>query len=357
MRPGLAEIAFLFLKLGTIGFGGPAAHIAMMEDEVVRRRRWLSRDDFLDLVGATHLIPGPNSTEMAIHIGYRRAGFAGLLLAGSCFILPAAAIVGIIAWAYIRYGTLPQLEIILKSVKPVIIVVVLQAMLVLGKTAIKSSSLAAIAVSSVILSALGVHELVVLFLAALSATAVHSTRMSVSLFSVELLPIFLFFLKVGSVLFGSGYVLLAFLRADLVERWQWLSAGQLLDAVTVGQVTPGPVFTTATFIGYILAGFPGATVATVGIFLPAFVFAGLSGWLVPYIRRSPRAGAALDGINAGSLALMALVTAQLARSAVVDIPTALLALAASVGLFVFRLNSVWLVTGAVVAGSIAALAQ
>ena len=357
MRPGLAEIAFLFLKLGTIGFGGPAAHIAMMEDEVVRRRRWLSRDDFLDLVGATHLIPGPNSTEMAIHIGYRRAGFAGLLLAGSCFILPAAVIVGIIAWAYVRYGTLPQLEIILKSVKPVIIVVVLQAMLVLGKTAIRSSSLAAIAVSSVILSALGVHELVVLFLAALSAAAVHSTRMSVSLFSVELLPIFLFFLKVGSVLFGSGYVLLAFLRADLVERWQWLSAGQLLDAVTVGQVTPGPVFTTATFIGYILAGFPGATVATVGIFLPAFVFVGLSGWLVPYIRRSPRAGAALDGINAGSLALMALVTAQLARSAVVDIPTALLALAASVGLFVFRLNSVWLVSGAVVAGSIAALAQ
>jgi chromate transporter len=355
MRPRLAEIAFLFLKLGTIGFGGPAAHIAMMEDEVVRRRRWVSREEFLDLVGATHLIPGPNSTEMAIHVGYRKAGFAGLILAGTCFILPAAVIVAIIAWAYVRYGTLPQLDIILKSVKPVIIVVVLQAMLMLGKTAIKSWPLAAIAVSSVILNALGVHELVVLLLAALSSMAVHSSRMSVSLFSVELLPIFLFFLKVGSVLFGSGYVLLAFLRADLVERWQWLSAGQLLDAVTVGQVTPGPVFTTATFIGYLLAGFPGATVATLGIFLPAFVFVGLSGWIVPQIRKSPRAGAALDGVNAGSLALMALVTAQLARSAVVDVPTALLALAACVGVFVFRLNSVWLVSGAAIVGVIAVL--
>jgi chromate transporter len=356
MQPRLAEIALLFLKLGTIGFGGPAAHIALMEAEVVRRRRWLSHEEFLDLVGATNLIPGPNSTEMAIHVGYRKAGFAGLIIAGLCFILPAAVIVSIIAWAYVRYGTLPQLDIILKSVKPVIIVVVLQAMLALARTAIKTQVLGAIAIGSVILSTAGVHELVVLLLAAVSAVlAGRARRSSASLFSVELLPIFLFFLKVGSVLFGSGYVLLAFLRADLVERWQWMSAGQLLDAVTVGQVTPGPVFTTATFVGYVLAGFPGAVVATIGIFLPAFVFVALSGWIVPRIRKSALAGAALDGVNAGSLALMAIVTGQLAGSAVVDIPTAFLAAAAAVGIFVFRVNSVWLVGGAALVGAVVAM--
>jgi|SRR5688572_30249044 len=355
MQPILREIALLFLKLGTIGFGGPAAHIALMEAEVVRRRRWLTHEEFLDLVGATNLIPGPNSTEMAIHVGYRKAGFAGLLLAGICFILPAALIVAAIAWAYVRYGTLPQLDIVLKSVKPVIIIVVLQAMWTLGKTAIKSSLLASLAFGSVILSIMGVHELVVLLLAGFGGLALQANRRSLSLFSVELLPIFLFFLKVGSVLFGSGYVLLAFLRADLVERWQWLSAGQLLDAVTVGQVTPGPVFTTATFVGYLLAGFPGAAVATIGIFLPAFVFVALSGSLVPRIRKSPRAAAVLDGINAGSLALMAVVTGQLAVTAVVDIPTGVLAVAAAIGIFIFRLNSVWLVGAAALAGAIVAL--
>ena len=357
MQPTLREIALLFLKLGTIGFGGPAAHIALMEEEVVRRRRWLTHEEFLDLVGATNLIPGPNSTEMAIHVGYRKAGFAGLLLAGICFILPAAVIVAGIAAAYVRYGELPQMDMILKSVKPVIIVVVLQAMWTLGKTAIKSSLLAALAITSVILSAAGVHELVVLLLAGVGAMAGRASRPSGFLFSVELLPIFLFFLKVGSVLFGSGYVLLAFLRADLVERWEWLSSGQLLDAVTVGQVTPGPVFTTATFIGYILAGFPGAAVATIGIFLPAFVCVALSGSLVPRIRKSPRAGAALDGVNAGSLALMTVVTWQLARTAVVDLPTGLLAVAAAMGIFVFRLNSIWLVGGAAVAGAVAAFVR
>jgi chromate transporter len=350
----LREIAVLFLKLGVIGFGGPAAHIALMESEVVKRRHWLSHQEFLDLLGATNLIPGPNSTEMAIHIGYRRAGFAGLVLAGTCFILPAAAIVTWIAWLYVEYGTLPQLGLVLRSVKPVIIVVVLQALWSLGKTAIKTTTLAVVAVGSIILSLAGVHELLVLLVAAVGCVAVGKMRLGSSMFSVELLPLFLFFLKVGSVLFGSGYVLLAFLRADLVERWHWLTAGQLLDAVAIGQVTPGPVFTTATFIGYVLAGLPGAFVATVGIFLPAFVFVGLSGSLVPRIRQSKIAAAALDGLNAGSLALMAVVTLQLATSAVVDIPTAMIGVAAAVAIFVFKMNSAWLVAGAAIAGLIAA---
>jgi chromate transporter len=350
MPPTLREIALLFLKLGTIGFGGPAAHIALMEAEVVRRRRWLSHEEFLDLVGATNFIPGPNSTEMAIHVGYRKGGFPGLILAGVCFILPAATLVTLIAWAYVHYGTLPELGVILRSVKPVIIIVVAQAIWSLGKTAIKTPLLAAIAVCSVVLSAAGFHELVVLLIAGVAgalASRVHTPARSLS---VELLSIFLFFLKVGSVLFGSGYVLLAFLRADLVERWHWLTAGQLLDAVTVGQITPGPVFTTATFVGYVLAGFPGAAVATIGIFLPAFVFVAISGRIVPQIRRSPVSAAVLDGVNAGSLALMVVVTAQLTRTAIVDLSTALLAIAAIVGIFVLRLNSVWIVAAAAFAG-------
>ena len=358
MRPEVGEIALLFLKLGTLGFGGPAAHIALMETEVVRRRRWLSHEEFLDLLGATNLIPGPNSTEMALHIGYRRAGYAGLIAAGLSFILPAAMIVTLIAWAYVQHGALPEVGIVLRSVKPVIIVVVLQALWGLGRTAIKTSLLAAVAIGSAMLIVAGVHELVVLLLAAVSCAAARGIRQhSSALCSVELLPLFLFFLKVGSVLFGSGYVLLAFLRADLVERWHWLSAGQLLDAVAIGQVTPGPVFATATFVGYVLAGFPGAFVATVGIFLPAFVFVALSGSLVPRIRKSRIAGAALDGVNAGTLALMAVVTWQLARTAVVDVPTGLLAAAAVVGIIVLRVNSVWLVAGAGAVGLLVKLWQ
>jgi chromate transporter len=357
MRSGLGEIALLFLKLGTIGFGGPAAHIALMEAEVVRRRRWLSREEFLDLIGATNLIPGPNSTEMAIHIGYRRAGFPGLLLAGTCFILPAALIVTAIAWAYVRYGSLPQLGLTLRAVKPIIIIVVLQAMWGLGKTALKAPLMVAIAIGSVVLNVAGVHELIILVLAGAGAIFGRTPRTPAALFSVELAPLFLFFLKVGSILFGSGYVLLAFLRADLVERWHWLSSEQLLDAVAVGQVTPGPVFTTATFVGYLLGGIPGAGVATVGIFLPAFVFVALSGSLVPRIRKSPVAGAVLDGVNAGSLALMAVVTWQLLRTAVVDVPTALIALLGVLGIFVFRLNSAWLVAGAALAAILISLAR
>ena len=384
-RSSLWELARLFLRLGTTAFGGPAAHIALMEDEVVRRRGWLPREEFLDLLGATNLIPGPNSTEMAIHIGYRRAGWPGLIVAGSCFIVPAMLMVLAIAMAYVRYGRLPEVQAILYGVKPVIIAVVLQALWGLGRTAVKTGWLALMAATGVVLGFLGVHELLLLFgIGALTAVArVVADRKNVGLGcrfallgvipGVPLLPavgtvgaiagspfslwaLFLFFIKVGSVLFGSGYVLLAFLRADLVERWHWLTENQLLDAISVGQFTPGPVFTTATFIGYLLGGPAAALLATVGIFLPAFFFVAVSGPLVPRVRRSPVAGAFLDGVNVASLALMTVVTWHLAAAAMVDWVTVLVALTAAFLLLRYRVNSAWLVLGGACAGFLASLA-
>jgi chromate transporter len=377
-RASLGELAFLFLRLGTTAFGGPAAHIAMMEDEVVRRRRWLSHEKFLDLLGATNLIPGPNSTELAIHIGHRQAGRAGLVVAGTCFILPAMLIVTAFAWAYVRYGALPQTQWVLYGVKPVIIAVVLQALWGLGRSAAKTRFLAAVGLTAILLSFLRVNELLVLFgsglVVALSRWVIALRKRrgswSAAFFFVTpfasiiqattvaeagaapfgLWPLFLFFLKVGSVLFGSGYVLLAFLRGDLVERWHWLTNAQLLDAIAVGQVTPGPVFTTATFIGYVLAGPKGAAVATLGIFLPAFVFVAISGPLVPRMRRSPTAGAFLDGVNVASLALMIVVTFELGRSALIDTLTVVLALASAVLLIRYKVNSAWLVLGGALIG-------
>jgi chromate transporter len=369
----LVDLARLFLKLGTLGFGGPAAHIAMMEDEVVRRRGWLSRERFLDLLGATNLIPGPNSTEMAIHVGHERAGWRGLVVAGVSFIAPAFLIVLACAWAYTRYGTLPAAEGLLRGVKPVIIAIVLQALWGLGRTATRTRLLAAVGLLALAAVAAGLHELAVIFGAGalvalvawtrsrsgrgrangllalpLGAAGLAATTAGVAPFGLT--SLFLVFLKIGSVLFGSGYVLLAFLRADLVVRRGWLTEGQLLDAVAVGQITPGPVFTTATFVGYLLGGFWGAAVATVGIFLPAFVFVALSGPLVPRIRRSPVAGAFLDGVNVASIALMALVTAQLARAAIVDPWTAGVAAVSAVLLLRFRVSPAWLVPAAALLG-------
>jgi chromate transporter len=374
----LRELAILFLKLGTIAFGGPAAHIAMMDGEIVRRRRWMSREDFLDLLGATNLIPGPNSTEMAIHIGHRQAGWSGLLVAGSCFILPASLIVTAFAWTYTRYRSVPEVTGVLYGVKPVIVAVVLQALWGLGKAALKTRVLWAVGGAGIALGLLGVNELLILagggFVAGIvlwigkgggngkldltcilpgwtpMGMAQAGATAGTGAAAVGLRALFLFFLKVGSVLYGSGYVLLAFLRADLVERWHWLTEAQLLDAVAVGQVTPGPVFTTATFIGYMLGGPAGAFAATVGIFLPAFFFVAVSGPLIPRIRRSPTAGAILDGVNAASLALMAVVTWHLGRAAVVDRATVLLALISAALLLRFNLNSAWLVLGGACAG-------
>ena len=388
-RRALGELAWLFSRLGTTAFGGPAAHIAMMEDEVVNRRRWLTREQFLDLLGATNLIPGPNSTELAIHIGHARAGWAGLLVAGACFILPATLIVTVCAWAYMRFGRLPEAAGILYGVKPVVIAVVLQALWRLGRTAIRGPGLTLLALGAAGANALGMGELAVLGAASLLAAVTHWIRTSsrpappaaglgalliapilprsalaaagagaagaTAAAAVGLWPLFAFFVKVGSVLFGSGYVLLAFLRGGLVHDRGWLTEPQLLDAVAIGQVTPGPVFTTATFIGYVLAGGPGAAAATIGIFLPAFVFVAMSGPLVPRLRRSPLAGAVLDGVNAGSLALMGVVAAQLATSAVVDGLTLALAVGSAVCLLGLRVNSSWLVLGGAIAGYAARL--
>lgn len=377
-RARLRELAWLFLKLGTTAFGGPAAHIAMMEDEVVRRRQWLTRDDFLDLLGATNLIPGPNSTEMAIHIGHRRAGWPGLLVAGACFILPASLIVTAIAWAYVEFGRLPEASGILYGIKPVIIAVVLQALWGLGRKALKNVPLAMAGLAAVALNAAGVHELLVLFGVGVAFVAWQALKAGnppapptaplafapalpiaaaaagmAGAVPFGLGPLFLFFLKVGSVLFGSGYVLIAFLRGDLVERFGWLTESQLLDAIAVGQMIPGPVFTTATFIGHILGGPSAAAVATIGIFLPAFFFVAISGPLIPRLRKSAIAGAALDGVNVASLALMAVVTWRLGRAALVDGLTVTLAIVAAILLIRFRTNSALLVLGGAITGLLA----
>jgi chromate transporter len=364
----LRDLAQLFFRLGTTAFGGPAAHIAMMEDEVVRRRGWLTRERFLDLLGATNLIPGPNSTEMAIHIGHQQAGWPGLVVSGSAFIVPAATITLVFAWAYQRFGSLPQAAGLLYGVKPVIIAVVLQALWGLGRTAVKTKLLGLVGLCAVGANALGVNEVVTLLGTGAAVAVVHLAKRnrvqpvalatwvgSAATGATVVVPftlsaLFLFFLKVGAVLFGSGYVLLAFLRADLVDHWHWLTEAQLLDAIAIGQITPGPVFSAATFVGYLLAGMPGALVATAGIFVPAFFFVAVSGPLVPRLRRSQVTGAFLDGVNVGALALMAVVTWALARVAVVDVTTAALAAASACLLIRFRVNSAWLVLGGACVG-------
>jgi len=366
MKPNpdaLREVIRLFLRLGFTAFGGPAAHIAMMHDEVVVRRQWLAEQHFLDLVGATNLIPGPNSTEMAIHIGYIRAGWRGLIAAGLCFILPAVLIVLALAWAYVEYGSTPQGDALMYGIKPVIIAIVVQALYRLVPTALKSPLLAAVGIGTLVLYLLGVNELLVLFGGALLVVAIQAVRrfpqtiamllplvgMPRELFqasissAVSLDRLFLIFLKAGALLYGSGYVLLAFLRNDLVVNYAWLTDQQLLDAVAIGQFTPGPVFTTATFVGYVLGGIPGAVVATVGIFVPSFFFVALLARIVPYIRQSPWAAAFLDGVNVAALGLMAGVTWQLGRAALIDLPTILLAVVAGFLLLRFKLNSAWLV--------------
>ncbi len=351
----------------------------MMEHEVVRRKQWLTHEQFLDRLGAASLIPGPSSTEMTIYIGYLRAGWPGLVIAGVSFIVPAAVLVGCLAWAYIRYGSLPQAAGILYGVKPVVIAIVAQAIVNLGRVAVKTRFLAGVGIASAAAALAGIGPLVIIGLSGALAgfigwwrtgrrpigAAVILSGVAIAVVLIQFLPapvatgtathagatsLFLAFLRIGSVLYGSGYVLLAFLQRDLVNQWHWLTSRQLLDAVAVGQITPGPVFTTATFIGYILAGTPGAIAATVGIFLPAFFFCAVSGPLVPRLRASKTAGAFLDAVNVASLGLMAAVTWQLGRAAVVDVPTVLIALVSGVVLFRWRVNSAWLVLGGAVLG-------
>ena len=359
----LTEVVRLFLKLGMTAFGGPAAHIAMMHNEIVKRRKWLSDQQFLDLVGATNLIPGPNSTEMAIHIGFLRAGWPGLIMGGICFIVPAMLIVLFLAWVYVRFGATPQAEWLLYGIKPVVIAIIVQALWSLGQKAVKGAMTAAVAVIVIILYFMGINEIALLFGGGLIVMFVTNYRRlrrrmagifiplsSVGILSYVSIPfslpqLFLTFLKIGAVLYGSGYVLLAFLRADFVVRFGWLTDQQLMDAIAIGQVTPGPVFTTATFIGFVLGGIPGALLATLAIFLPSFIFVAISNPLIPRIRNSAWVSGLLDGVNVASLGLMAAVTWQLGRASLTGLLTILIALSSFVLLVWFKVNSTWLIAG------------
>ena len=430
--PGaLGEVARLFLRLGLTAFGGPAAHVAMFRDETVTRRRWLTDAEFLDLLAATNLIPGPNSTEMAIHLGYLRAGWAGLVIGGAAFILPAFLIVLALAAVYARYGATPTAQALLYGIQPVVIAIILQAITGLGRTALRRPLPVVVAVAAFGLSFANVHELLLLAGGGLVVMLIRNGRRlwgdlpnrptmlllglwggllnrpallppklwgdlpnrptflppklwgdlpnrpallppklwgdlpnrptaewligvaQAAVAPVTLTTLFLTFLKIGSVLYGSGYVLVAFLQTEFVERLGWLTSAQLLDAVAIGQFTPGPVFTTATFIGYQLAGVAGAVVATVGIFLPGFVFVAITNPLIPRMRQSPWLAALLDGVVAASLGLMAAVTVELGRRALIDVPTVVVALAAAMLLIRFRVNSTWLIIGGALVGLVA----
>ena len=375
----LLSIAAVFLRLGSSAFGGPAAHIALMETELVVRRQWITAEEFLDLLGAANLIPGPSSTELALHIGYKKAGLAGLMTAGVCFISPAAILVSVIAALYTHYGKLPETTAVLYGVKAVMIAIVFQALVRLAKTSLKTSLLRVVAVAVVVLYSLKCNELVLLFGSGLVGALflfitekekrerlimvclglvtgaligitwfLSSTTTKNVPFSVNAL--FWYFLKLGSVLYGGGYVLLAFLRTDLCEGFHWINSSQLLDAVAVGQITPGPLFTSATFIGYILAGPLGALVATIGIFLPGFVLVALTGPWIKKIRTSATAAQFLDAVNAAAVALMLVVLCQLSRDAIIDLPSLVIAVVSGLLLVRFKTNSIALMLGGAVVG-------
>ena len=380
-HPGtLGELVRVFLKLGFIGFGGPAATIAMMDDEIVTRRGWLSRTHFLDLVGATNLIPGPNSTEMTMHIGYERRGWAGLFTAGTCFILPAALMTGTLGWLYVQYGTLPEVEPFLLGIKPAVLAVILGALWRLGKASLKSWTLAPIGVAVAAALFLGVGEVLALLAGGLlgmlwlrsydtlqsgrdiktglvlpllvtpaTAGLIAWTAQATSN-DIPLWKLGLFFLKVGAVLYGSGYVLIAFLEGDLVQAYGWLTEQQLLDAIAIGQFTPGPVLTTATFIGVVLAGWPGGIVATLAIFLPSFFFVAILNPIIPKLRRSPWTAGFLDAVNVSAVALMLVVTIKLGITVLDDwVPWVIFALA-TLAAFRYKLNAAYLVIGGAVLG-------
>ena len=362
----LLELVAVFGTLGVIGFGGPAAHVALMRREVVERRRWLTDAEMVDLVGITNLIPGPNSTELAMLVGRRHAGGLGLVVAGLAFIVPAAVIVLALAWGYAAYGQTPTGEALLYGVKPVIVAVVLGALVAFARTALAGPLRAAVAVGAGILWLVGVNELLLLAAGAVTVAALRLgarqpwaaagltlpalAGAATAVASVNLLTLGAVFLKAGALLYGSGYVLLAFLRGDLVERLGWLTDAQLLDAIAIGQVTPGPLFTTATFVGYLLAGVPGAAVATVAIFLPAFVFCALLGPIGDRLRERPLTAALLDGVNATSLGLMAAVTVVLGREAVTDPLTVALLVVAGVAVWWGRVPSVGLIAAGAAVG-------
>jgi chromate transporter len=364
----LPELFAFFLRLGLTGFGGPAAHIALMETEAVERRRWITRERFLDLLGSCNLLPGPSSTQVAMALGYTRAGWAGLAIAGACFITPAALLTLALAWAYVRYGHLAQAQGLLYGAKPVMVAIIAHAIWRLGRMALRNAALLLAGIVCLVANLAGVPPIVVLFLAGGvfasqvlqrrnagkrgAAVAVGSilAKAGASAAAPGLLPIVLVFLKLGVVVFGSGYVLLAFLQADLVDRLHWVTKTQLLDAITAGQLTPGPLFATATFLGYLLHGYTGALAATLAIFLPSFFLAGLAASVADRLRKSPVLGGFLDGVNAAAVALMASVTLTLGRATLVDPWTWSIAILSALILLRFKLNATWLIVAGAAVG-------
>ena len=382
LRERVWEVARLFTRLGFIGFGGVAATVALMEDEVVARRGWLSRQMFLDLVGVSNLIPGPNAAELAIHIGYLRAGWAGFLAAGAGFVLPAVLISATLGWAYTRFGALPGAAPFLLGIKPAVLVVIAMAVWRLGSRAVKGYRLAVIGVLAAAASLLGLNEIAALFGGGLLGMAwlrlaarppdAKGPRLNslaglppllwrlgapwaavaaTSVVPVTLTGLGLYFLKIGAVLYGSGYVLIAFLQSDLVQRFGWLTQQQLLDAVAAGQVTPGPLLSTASFIGYLLSGPAGAALCSLAVFTPSFLFVIIVRPIVPRLRKSAWSAAFLDAINASSIGLMAAVTIRLALVAVNGWQGVVIVLLAAAAAWRWRLNSAWLVLGGAIVGT------
>lgn len=362
-RIPLSELFGFFFRLGMTGFGGPAAHIALMETEAVERRRWLTRESLLDLIGACNLLPGPSSTQIAMALGYTQRGWPGLLIAGACFIVPASLATLALAWAYVRYGHLAQAQGLLYGAKPVMVAIIAQAIWRLGRMALRTWMLLLAGVACLIATLLGAPPIAVLLIAGcvfaiLAAQRTYRDRMhalavapsgimaggaSAALTAPGLVSLALIFLKLGVVVFGSGYVLLAFLEADLVDRLHWVTKTQLFDAITAGQITPGPLFATATFLGYLLHSYSGAAIATAAIFLPSFVMAGVVGALAGHLRRLPVLAGFLDGVNAAAVALMAGVTFTLARAALFDPWTWGVAVVSAVLLLRYKINATWLI--------------
>lgn len=366
-RKNLKEVALLFFKLGTIAFGGPAAHIAMMEDEVVKKRKWMTHQHFLDLVGATNLIPGPNSTEMTMHCGHERAGWKGLIVAGICFVFPAVVITMVLAWLYQQYGQLPAVEPFLYGIKPAVIAIILGAVYRLGKKALKTVELGILGILTMTAALMGVHEIVALLASGVIGLLwyfIRNARNSLKSFtalipiatglqalgSTDSIKILLTFLKVGALLYGSGYVLFAYLDAELVSTGL-LTRQELIDAVAVGQFTPGPVLSTATFIGWQLNGFSGALAATVGIFVPSFVFVAILNPFVPKMRESAIIAAFLDAVNIAAVAVIVAVTVEMGKESLTDWRTVLIAVLSILAVFTLKkLNSAFIVIGGALLG-------
>ena len=363
----LKEVASVFFKLGCFAFGGPAAHIAMMEDEIVTKRQWMTRDYFLDLIGTTNLIPGPNSTEMTMHCGYERAGKMGLFVAGLSFIIPATLITAILAYLYVSYGTLPEVEPFIFGIKPAVLAIIASAVLKLGKKAIKGTELAVLGLLVLTSSLLGVNEIVALLAAGLLGMLYFSIRdrsrttlngfspllllsgLGTSVLKVSTINVFWVFLKVGAILYGSGYVLFAYLDAELVTRG-WLTRAELIDAIAVGQFTPGPILSTSTFIGYQLSGFYGALAATAGIFLPSFLFVLILNPFIPKMQKSKVLRHFLNAVNVAAVAIMLAVLLIMARETLVDWKAIVIAISAAILTFKIKISPIWIIVIGAVLG-------